>query len=191
MDLMVDIEALGKFNDSIILTIGAQLFEPEEIGWITEPQWDSVIQENYLPYMNIRIDVDEQEAMGRSIDDGTMRWWAKQSPEAQEEAFSLENRYPLRDALLQLSVLARSCRRVWSKGPLYDYAILEHALNQCKIPNPWKFWNVMDARTVYRLVPDEVLGDKTVNGHIALDDCRNQVVMLQKAFRHLNIGRIK
>jgi hypothetical protein len=191
MDLMVDIETLGKYNTSIVLTIGAQLFDSEQEGWITEPQWDMVTQSHYLPYMNARLDVDEQEAQGRTTCEETMRWWGNQTPEAQEEAFSLENRVPVRDALLQLSVMARSCRRVWAKGIAFDYTMLEHLYEMYKLPIPWKFWDVMDARTVYRLVPKEALGDKTVNGHIALDDCRNQVVMLQKAFRHLNIGRIK
>jgi hypothetical protein len=191
MDLMVDLEALGKKDHSVILTIGAQLFDVEQEGWITEPQWDPVTQAHYLPYMNARIEIDEQEAMGRTTDEGTIRWWASQSPEAQEDAFSEEGRVSLRDALLQLSVMMRTCRRVWSKGITYDYPMIEHAYDSYKLPLPWKFWDVMDARTVYRLVPKEALGDKTVNGHIALDDCRNQVVMLQKAFRHLNIGRIK
>ena len=131
---MVDIETLGKYNTSIVLTIGAQLFDSEQEGWITEPQWDMVTQSHYLPYMNARLDVDEQEAQGRTTCEETMRWWGNQTPEAQEEAFSLENRVPVRDALLQLSVMARSCRRVWAKGIAFDYTMLEHLYEMYKLP---------------------------------------------------------
>lgn len=188
MDLMVDIEALSNKNDAIILTIGAQLFDPSVKGWETNPQRHIHTGEEYAPYMNARVDVDEQESLGRKTDQGTLDWWCKQTPEAQEDAFSLDDRVPLKDALLELKRLAEPCKRVWSKGILYDYAILEHAFIQVGIPLPWKFWRVMDARTVYALAPN--LTNRT-NGHLAIEDCRNQILMLQDAFEILGVQQLK
>jgi hypothetical protein len=188
MDLMLDLETLGKHNESIILTIGAQLFDPSVKGWETRRQRHIHTGDLYDPYMNVRVDVDEQSELGRTTDNETLEWWAKQSTEAQEDSFSEEGRISLRQALTELTRLAEPCKRVWSKGPLFDFAILEHALEQMKMPQPWKFWNVRDARTVYSLTP--TLKSRT-NGHLAIEDCRNQILMLQDAFGILGVEQLK
>jgi exodeoxyribonuclease VIII len=185
---MVDIEALAKHNDAIILTIGAQMFDPSVKGWETRKQRHIHTGDEYDSYINVRVDVDEQERLGRRIDQDTVDWWAKQTPEAQHDAFAEEDRASLRDALLALKLLADSCKRVWSKGPLYDFAILEHAFEQTKIPVPWKFWNVRDARTVFSLTPQ--IANRT-NGHLAIEDCRNQILMLQDSFELLGVQQLK
>jgi len=138
--------------------------------------------------MNIRVDVDEQEALGRTTDQRTLDWWAKQSAEAQHDAFALEDRMSLRESLLELKKLAAPCKRVWSKGPLYDFAILEHAFEQLDIPLSWKFWEVRDARTVFSLTPQ--IANRT-NGHLAIEDCRNQILMLQDSFEILGVEQLK
>ena len=188
MDLMVDIETLGKHNDSIILTIGAQLFDPSVKGWESKPQRHIHTGDEYSPYMNTRVDLDGQETIGRRTDQETVDWWLKQTREAQQEAFSEEGRVSLKDALLELKRLADPCKRVWSKGPQFDFSILEHAYEQLEIAQPWKFWNVRDARTVYSLTPQ--LTNRT-NGHLAIEDCRNQIQMLQDAFEILGVTQLK
>lgn len=185
---MVDIEALSNKNNAIILTIGAQMFDPSVKGWETRKQRHIHTGEEYDPWMNTRVDVDEQEGLGRALDQGTLDWWAKQTPEAQHDAFAVEDRHSLRSALLELSRLAEPCKRVWSKGVLYDFAILEHAYIQLNIPMPWKFWRVMDARTVFALTP--TLESRT-NGHLAIEDCRNQILMLQDSFELLGVEQLK
>jgi hypothetical protein len=187
MDLMVDIETLGTHNDSIILTIGAQMFDPSLKGWETRPQRHIHTGETFSSYMNVRVDVDEQEALGRTTDQGTLDWWAKQSAEAQAESFSEEDRLSLRESLTQLVRLAEPCKRVWSKGA-FDFIILEHALEQLKMPIPWRFYHVRDCRTVFSLTPK--LTQRT-NGHLAIEDCRNQILMLQDAFTMLGVEQLK
>lgn len=189
--LMIDIEALGKDADSVILTIGAQIFDPSPhvVGWIKDPIYDKISDTHIPSWLNIRVDVDSQvDRWGRRIDGGTLDWWGKQSPEAIEEALGESDRVPLEDALDKLMRLAYLCKAIWSKGPLYDIVMLEHAMNQTKRRIPWKFWEIRDARTVYSLCPGL---DTKLNGHIAVDDCRNQIVLLQEAFRLLNVGVVK
>lgn len=188
MDLMLDIEALGKHANSVILTIGAQQFDPSVRGWESKPQMNVANGEYYSPYMNVRVDVDEQEALGRVVEQETLEWWATQESAAKEDAFSVEDRFTLKQALNELSLLASPCKRVWSKGPVYDIVMLEHAYEQMRMKIPWKFYNVRDARTVYSLCP-KLESEK--NGHIALDDCRNQIIMLQKAFSMLEVEQLK
>lgn len=197
MELMIDIEALGKSPDSIILTIGAQLFDPtSEHEWVEGTVLDPVTRDRIPGELNIRIDVDEQEALGRTTDEDTIAWWAKQSPEAQEEAMGLEDRFKLADALNQLVRMAQTCGgkrnvRVWSKGPTYDIMMLENAMTQVGIRPPWEFWNVRDARTVFGLCPSL---DTKKNGpisHRALDDCRKQITLLRESFKILGVTQLK
>lgn len=185
---MLDIETLGKRNDTIILTIGAQLFDPSVRGWETRQQRHIHTGDLYDPYINIKVDVDEQEALGRTTDQETLDWWAKQSTAAQEDSFSLDDRISLRDSLLLLTLLAEPCKRIWSKGPVFDIVILEHAFTQVGLPVPWKFWNVRDARTVYSLTPKI---KNLTNGHLAIEDCRNQIMMLQESFEILGVEQLK
>jgi hypothetical protein len=139
--------------------------------------------------MNVKIDVDEQESVyHRTIDDGTMKWWQQQSAEAQEAAFGETDRIPLAQALDQLSMLAWNCRRIWAKGPTYDITMLENAYAATKRKAPWKYWSIRDARTVFSLCPQF---DDKFNGHVAVDDCRNQIVLLQECFRVLGVTHIK
>lgn len=194
---MLDIEALGKYNDSIILTIGAQLFDPtSEHLWPERPMIDPISGHSIPTELNIRVDVDEQEAMGRTTDEETIAWWAQQSPEAQEEAFSPHDRHSLKDSLNALCRMTQLCGprkhlRVWAKGPLYDITMLEHAMAQCNITPPWAFWGVRDARTVYGLCPQlDTRKDGPVS-HRALDDCRRQIVLLREAFTHLGVTHLK
>lgn len=188
---MIDIEAMGKSADSVILTIGAQIFDPSPtvVGWQEKDIYDAVSGQYIVPFMNTRVDVDTQISQyNRTVDDETMTWWSKQSTEAKEEAFSEENRVSLEKSLDTLIGMANLCKAVWSKGPLYDIVMLENALTQTKRKIPWKFWEVRDARTVYSLCPSL---NTRLNGHVALDDCRNQIVLLQETFRLLNVGVVK
>jgi hypothetical protein len=69
MELMIDIEALDKRPTGIILTIGAQLFDPtSEHLWAENSILDPISGDRIPAELNIRIDVDEQEALGRTTD---------------------------------------------------------------------------------------------------------------------------
>jgi hypothetical protein len=196
-DLMIDLETLGTKPDAIILTIGAQLFDPTSSElWVKTPVYDPITGNTVSPELNIRLDVDQQEALGRTTNEDTIKWWSSQTPEAQEEAFGEENRVDFKEALQQLVRMAEVCGpkrtvRVWSKGPTFDIMMLEHAMEQTGIRVPWSFWNVRDARTVYGLCP---LLDTKKNGpisHCALDDCRRQIELLRESFTILGVSHLK
>ena len=69
MDVMIDIESLGTSPDCTILSIGVVLFDPKGMGITSK--------------LELKPNVEEQtEIYKRSIDEGTLLWWSKQSPEA-------------------------------------------------------------------------------------------------------------
>ena len=173
MHTMVDIETLGTTPDSTILTIAAQAFNPFATGY-------------YDQHFYARIDTESQP--NRTIDDGTVSWWANQPAEAQSEAFGEDNRIPLPQALDELGKLIWHSKMIWINGVGFDTTILEHAYRENKIKHPWSYYNVRDCRTVFGLWPEL---PKPPTSHHSLEDCRRQIDMLQSTLKHLGIKEIR
>ena len=169
MDVMLDIEGLATGPETTILTIAAQEFDPLER--------DSFGRDYY-----VRVDLDSQQ--DRTIEQGTIDWWATQPAVVREEAFAEQDRVPLRDALQGLHRVIWHSKRVWAQGPTYDMTILEHAYKSLAMPLPWRYFAVRDSRTVFALCPNL---EKYPASHHALEDCRRQVALLWDALEYLEI----
>lgn len=172
-DLMIDIEGLGTGPDTTILTIAAQSFDPLGSGY-------------HERFYYARIDLESQD--NRSIQQGTIDWWATQPEQAKEEAFGEQGRIPLDQALDELSKFIWQSKLIWANGPTYDMNIIEHAYKSYGKPLPWQFYVVRDARTIYSLWPDL---PRPPTSHHALEDCRRQIDMLQATLKHLSIKELK
>ena len=133
----------------------------------------------------VRVDLESQE--GRTIEQGTIDWWATQPKEVREEAFNEHDRVPLREALQGLHRTLWHARRVWAQGPTYDMNILEHAYKSLAMPLPWRYYSVRDSRTVFGLVPSL---EKYPASHHALEDCRRQIQLLWDALEYLDIKEL-
>lgn len=170
---MIDLEGLATGPDTTILTIAAQTFDPFGLG-------------HYDRHYYARVTLESQE--NRSIDDGTIAWWATQPDHAREEAFGEQDRIPLDQALDELGRLIWHSKLIWAQGPTYDMNILEHAYKSYNKPLPWKYYQVRDSRTVFSLWPEQPIPPTS---HHALEDCRRQIGMLQTTLRHLNVKELK
>ena len=173
MDVMIDLETVGTGPDACILTIAAQTFDPNALGYLPKDYY-------------ARVDIDSQP--NREVDDATVEWWATQPQEAQDEAFGEEGRISLKQALEELSKLCFHCNLTWANGTTFDMVILENAYKQEQLPIPWQFWNVRDARTVYSLYPDL---PKPKASHHALEDCKRQIDLLQQTLQHLGVTKLR
>ena len=171
---MIDIEGLGTGPDTTILTIAAQGFDPLGSGYYADHSF------------YVRVSLESQE--GRSIQDGTIDWWATQPLAVREEAFSESDRIPLDQALDGLTKIVWKARRVWAQGPTYDMNILEHAYKSLNKALPWQYYSVRDSRTVFSLWPGLEAPPAT---HNALEDCRRQISMLQDTLKYLNIKELR
>jgi len=171
LDLMIDIEGLATGPEATILTIAAQAFDPVGSGYYEHKYY-------------ARVDLESQET--RTIEQGTINWWALQGS-AQDEAFAEDGRIPLDQALDELHRLCWKCNRIWMNGPTYDANILEHAYKSYSKPLPWQYYKIRDARTVYSLYPGL---PRPTTSHHALEDCRRQIDMLQTTLAYLNIKEL-
>ena len=171
-DLMIDLEGLGTGPDTTILTIAAQSFDPLGSGYYDQKYY-------------ARITLESQE--NRSIQQGTIDWWATQPAVAKDEAFNEEGRIPLDQALDELGKLIWKSKRIWAQGPTYDMNILEHAYKSYDKSIPWQFYAVRDSRTVFGLWPNL---PKPPTSHHALEDCRRQIGLLQETLRYLKVKEL-
>ena len=170
---MIDLEGLATGPDTTILTIAAQAFDPFGSGY-------------YDRHYYARVTLESQE--NRSIDDGTIAWWATQPEHAREEAFGEQDRIPLDQALDELGRLIWHSKMIWAQGPTYDCNILEHAYKSYGKALPWKYYQVRDSRTVFSLWPELPIPPTS---HHALEDCRRQIGMLQDTLKYLNVKELK
>jgi len=169
--LMVDMETMAVSPKAVVLSLGAVHFNPWGNGY-----GDSIY---------FKINLDDQDALGREIDPNTIEWWSKQDPKIMEEAFSPDDRIPLTEAMDQFHKFAWNCDCFWSHGATFDLVIIEDIYRQLNRTVPWQYWQLRDTRTLFDLGfdPDMPKGNK----HDALQDAIRQSVGVQNIFSKMKI----
>lgn len=175
MHLMLDFETLAASSEAAILTMGAVKFDPNG---------DETMEEFYY-----RIDLDSCVDIGLEINEDTINWWAKQSKEAQDEAFSDDGRITIAEAFDNLTDFCHNVTKVWSNGATFDIVICETVYNRLNKKIPWKFWDIRDCRTMYDLGIDPKL--PKITAHNALADAKAQAIGVQNVSRILRYASLK
>jgi len=171
---MLDLESLGTKPNAAVLTLGAVKFNP-------------YTDEDPTQALYVKFDVDEQIALGRFVDEGTLRWWSHQSAEVREEALSEGDRLSCNAALDQLNKFLVGADEIWAQGPVFDIPMLESLMRDLKRPIPWHYWQIRDSRTIFKLVGDPRREMDTPDLHNALADAYNQAKAVQIVFKKLNL----
>ncbi|WP_229996927.1 exonuclease [Escherichia coli] len=174
--LMIDLETMGKNPDAPIISIGAIFFDPQtgDMG----PEFIKTV---------------DLETAGGIIDRDAIKWWLKQSREAQSAI--LVDEIPLDDALLQLREFIDENSgeffvRAWGNGANFDNVILRRSYERQGISCPWRYYNDRDVRTIVELgkalefdaraaIPFEGVP------HNALDDARHQAKYISAIWQKL------
>jgi exodeoxyribonuclease VIII len=169
--LMIDLETMATGPSATVLTLGAVTFNP----------WGN----GYSDKLYFRVDIDDQDALGREVDPNTLDWWSKQDPAIMEEAFSPDDRIPLKEAVDRFHKFAWGCDTFWSHGATFDLMIMENLYRQLGKPLPWNFWQLRCTRTLFDLGWDPDM--PKANKHNALEDAIRQAAGVQNIYRKLNI----
>jgi exodeoxyribonuclease VIII len=169
--LMIDLETMATGPNATVLTLGAVTFNP----------WGN----GYSDKLYFRVDIDDQDALGREVDPNTLDWWSKQDPAIMEEAFSPDDRVPLKEAVDRFHKFAWGCDTFWSHGATFDLVIMENLYRQLGKPLPWNFWQLRCTRTLFDLGWDPDM--PKANKHNALEDAIRQAAGVQNIYRKLNI----
>jgi DNA polymerase III epsilon subunit-like protein len=172
-DIMIDLETLDVLPTASILTIGAVRFDP----------FGDDLNDQTCKKFYVKVDVDSCDRLACTVSESTLEWWGKQSKEAQEEAFSTDNRIDIKDAMEQLYKFCWGASRVWSHGSGFDLIICENIFRKIGKSVPWQFWQARDTRTLFDVGIDPKR--PPVLKHHALEDAWNQAVGVQNVFRTL------
>ncbi len=178
MDVMLDLETLSTRPESVILTIGAVKFDP----WS-----DDVDAEHGLYY---RVNVDEQLALGRHVQEETVQWWGRQPAEVFEEAMGEHDRVSVETMCADLNRFLVGVNSIWCQGPAFDIVILENLYRQLVKPTPWQFWQIRDSRTLFGVHGDPRDKERKA-AHNALMDCYYQAIGVQEVYKHAKIPNPK
>ncbi|ENH6818247.1 3'-5' exoribonuclease [Escherichia coli] len=173
--LSVDLETMGKNPDAPIISIGAIFFDPQtgDMG----------------PEFSKTIDID---TAGGVIDRDTIKWWLKQSREAQSAI--LTDEIPLDDALQLREFIDENSGgffvQVWGNGASFDNVILRRSYVRQEIPCPWRYHNDRDVRTIVELGKAIDFDARTAipfegERHNALDDARYQAKYVSAIWQKL------
>jgi len=168
---MLDIETLGTRPNAVILTIGAIKFSPYNMELPTKAIY-------------LRPDVEAQVALGRNIDEDTVRWWETQEETVREEALSEDNRDTLDYCADEINRFFVGTDKFWAQGPAFDYIILEDWFRSIVRPTPWQYWQVMDSRTLFGVHGDPRIKNKE-GLHNALEDCVSQAQGVQQVYKEI------
>lgn len=165
--LMLDIETLGTKPGYVVWELAACRFNATtgEVG----DTFSTVIS------------VDDAKLQGLKIDPETVQWWEDHGGIHQDNAL------PLRETLecLVSFVDTSPPNKFWSWGIAFDFPLLEAAFDAVGINLPWRYWQVYDARTTWKLAFPE--RKRSEASHGALDDCIKQVESLSEAVAMLKL----
>ena len=175
MHVMLDIETLATTPDAVVMSVGVVKFDPHSGTPYNKTLW--------------RPDIDEQTERDRHISDSTLEWWAKQPDHIQEDAFSDQGRIPVTEFMKELNRYCVGMDKIWCQGPQFDMLILENLYIQWGHHFGWQFWQVMDCRTLFQLMPVDPRKAIQQDLHSADADAYYQAIGVQQCYEHFGITK--
>lgn len=169
--ISLDIETLGTSSDAVVLSIGACVVTPDGV------------RTDQLFYS--RVNIQEQINAGRSITEGTLRFWFEQEREVQKSTLGEGDGPPVSQVLAELKswLDAMGNPSVYCKGPQFDAAILDSLADSAGVPRAVNYRRWRDIRTLEEILVwaghEELLEDTKQNSwngnaHDALADAQAQ-----------------
>ena len=171
--IMLDIETLGTGSDCVVLSLGAVKFDATSASICNS-------------ILDLKLDRDQQIALGRSVDEDTISWWSQQDPMVIEQALTEQGRVSLDDFNKQLNKFLVGANEIWAQGPVFDIVILEHLYKQMSWPVPWHYWQIRDSRTLFGVHGDSRVRQQS-KLHNAVEDARSQALAVIDVYKKLNL----
>ena len=174
MHVMIDIETLSTTPDAVVMSVGAVKFDPKA----TRPPTNKTLW---------RPDIDEQTERDRHVSESTLEWWSKQPAHIQEDAFSDDHRVEVLSFMKELNRYCVGAEKIWCQGPQFDLLILENLYSQWGHHYGWQFWQVMDCRTLFQLMPIDPRKAIQQDLHSADADAYYQAIGVQQCYKHFGL----
>lgn len=195
MDIMLDLETLGKKPGCIVLSIGAIAFDP--LG----DELPAPENSGRCFYQNCTI--FDQLLAGFTIDPDTLDFWRSERVTVAAIDALRPDQITIEGALFRLVTWCNNLpqagmrpRLVWAKSPEFDCSILEHTAAHFGVNLPWDFRGKADVRTMEFAaavaynpeLPTPPKPERKGTHHNALDDCYYQAATVQAYSRGIRHG---
>jgi len=168
----IDLETLDVKPTATVLTLGGVKFNPANDS---EPY-----DELYF-----KISVDDQDGYGRTTNDSTIAWWATQDPKIMEEAFDQDDAITVKEACARIAKWSVGVDTFWGQGYGFDFTMMENLFYNVERPIPWQFWQVLDSRTLFKMISRDPRKGMQTDLHNALADAYFQAKAIQIAHKEL------
>ena len=174
---MLDIETLSTQPNATILTIGAIKFDLDK----------PILPLEDMDIFYERVSIESCEELNMHIDPVTQRWWDKQEDDVRYEALEHPERHPITQVLNRFCKWYGNAKKVYANSPNFDCVIMEQAFRSCNIVAPWKFWEMMDVRTILSIGKINLKNISYTRAHNALHDSYKQIIGVVKAVKNLGL----
>jgi len=176
---MVDIETLSADINAAIISVGAVTFD---------------LKDEFHEYISIQSCLD----LGLEVSEKTLLWWIEESNNI-EQIIKTKTAKPIQEVLQNFSnwllKFNKNKTNIWSYGTTFDISILTNAYNKCSIEIPWRYNNVIDARSIKKFSKEFLNIDvdnlklDEENKHNALADSMYQAIFINKLIEILRDKR--
>jgi exodeoxyribonuclease VIII len=181
--IMLDIETWGTSPYSVIIMIGACVFDP----YASQP--DEIIADRF------EVAIDPASSAGLRTDAKAVLWWMDGARDEARRIWLGKPKLSLyaaldgfTDWLLSHSVGDVQCGnlRIWGNGSDFDNVLLQHAYEVASREVPWSFRHNRCFRTLRNLLTFEE-GHYLGTAHTALADAENQAIRANQIVRLLGM----
>ena len=163
--VMLDLETLGTKSGSVIISIGACKFDPNQL---TRPEDSFYVQVD--PVSSVR--------HGLTMDPSTVLWWMHKDRTVPREEWLAGDKVDLPTALEGFAMwFGAESLPVWGNGATFDNVLLRDAYDKTGLDCPWKYNHDRCYRTMKNLVSIDI--KRVGEHHNALDDAITQAQHLQ------------
>lgn len=203
-EMMIDLETLDVKSSSVVLSIGAVVFEcaPTMMYAPGEDKPHEALNYRVLDRFYRILDIADQLQSGRTVSQRTLLWWMQQDQDARDEAFSSVRTHPYQvmDELQvftdEHSIIKREYQRVgeveqykeeavqinkfWASPVGFDFGIWNSLADDFGHSTPWSYRQVYDVRTVLNEASYSAKGhilSRNIPGkaHMPVRDCEVQI----------------
>jgi hypothetical protein len=199
MEVMLDIETMGRTPGCAVISIAAIAFSFEE----PLIQFEDLLHKSIGRTFYRNITLQSNELANLHLDANTVDWWLTCTSHEAKLALQTPEPISLVEALNQLALFIDSLSpfgqtQVWAKDPSFDCNILRAANEAARgstYPLGWTHRDENSVRTISRLAktmyPDLELNPDGLEGdeHNPLHDAYNQMVQTVRAYQALMYRR--
>lgn len=170
--LMLDLETLGDKSFSIIVSIGAVIFNIET---------GEILDMYYTP-----VDIDSSLKFGFRPTGGTIKWWMNQNDVARKKI--TQPGIQINEMVLQFDEFFRKneVKYIWGNSAKFDIGLMCDVYDRLGLNVPWQFRNEMCYRTLTNLYPNIKKELSYIPSHDPIEDCQNQITILNQIYKKIN-----